>query len=217
VERGGWRVERGPQPENWQLTEDDRQGTRDEGQGTRDKGQRTRLKVSATTRFKTVPVPSLDEIYRLTGVPEERALFRDVDWSVCERLVDSIPESSNIHVHYDGKVLEVVAKGKRHERFNWLLERFVDVETDELDIACEPLGETTWKRMKAARGLGADQSYYFLAEKLEAGAAASERGSDDIADDPNPDLAIEVDNSEPRVNGPAIYAALQVAEVWRCS
>lgn len=170
---------------------------------------------TTTTTNKTTSIPSVDEIYRLTAVPEERVLFRNVDWSFYDHLVDSIPESSNIHVDYDGKDLEVMAKGKRHERFNWLLGRFVDIVTEELDIVCEPSGETTWKRVKVSRGLEADQCYYFLAEKLEADAAASGRGSDDIADYPDPDLAIEVDLSRPRVDRAGIYAELGVAEVWR--
>ena len=32
---------------------------------------------------------------------------------------------------------------------------------------------------------------------------------------PNPDLAIEVDISPPKVDRPGIYAALKVMEVWR--
>ncbi len=160
-------------------------------------------------------VPSLDKIYELTAVPDDRVLFQNVDWSFYERLVDSIPESSNIHVDYDGKDIEIMSKGKRHERYNKLLGRFVDVVTEELDIACEPLGETTWKRVITSRGLEADQCYYFLPEKLEIDAAASQVGSDDIADYPNPDLAIEVDISPPRVDRAGIYAALKVAEVWR--
>jgi len=160
-------------------------------------------------------VPSLDEIYRLTAVPEERVVFRNVDWSFYEQLVDSIPESSNIHVDYDGKDLEVMAKGKRHERYNKLLGRFVDIVTEELEIPCNALGETTWKRVITSRGLEADQCYYFVPDKLAADAAASERGSDDIADYPNPDLAIEVDISPPKVDRAEIYAALRVAEVWR--
>jgi Uma2 family endonuclease len=39
--------------------------------------------------------------------------------------------------------------------------------------------------------------------------------SKDIADYPNPDLAIEVDISRPKIDRPGIYAALGVAEVWR--
>jgi len=52
-------------------------------------------------------------------------------------------------------------------------------------------------------------------EKLAISAAARARKSNDVADYPNPDLAIEIDISPSQVDRPEIYAALQVAEVWR--
>jgi Uma2 family endonuclease len=160
-------------------------------------------------------VPSLDQLYELTAVPEQRVVFPDVDWAFYERLVDSIPESCNIHVDYDGKDLEVMGKGPKHGSRQSLLGRFIDIITEEHQIACQGLSDTTWKRPKISRGLEADDCYYFLPEKLQAYAAADQRGSDDVSDYPNPDLAIEVDISEPRVDRPGIYAALDVAEVWR--
>jgi hypothetical protein len=45
--------------------------------------------------------------------------------------------------------------------------------------------------------------------------AAIARQSDEIADYPNPDLAIEVDISQPQVGRPGIYAAMRVSELWR--
>jgi Uma2 family endonuclease len=160
-------------------------------------------------------LPSLDELKRLTAVPERRVVYRGVDWSFYERLVDSIPEAVNIHVDYDGKDLEVMGKGRKHELMRGLLRRLVDVISEELAIPCNSVGETTWKRMEVARGLEADECYYFLPEKLAADAAAQARGSDDIADYPNPDLAIEVDISPPQVDRAGIYAALLVTEIWR--
>jgi hypothetical protein len=65
------------------------------------------------------------------------------------------------------------------------------------------------------RGIEADQCFFFRQEKLAALAAARARRSDTIADYPNPDLAIEVDISPPKVDRPGIYAALQVTEIWR--
>ena len=37
----------------------------------------------------------------------------------------------------------------------------------------------------------------------------------DIADYPNPDLAIEIDISPPEVDREGIYKSLKVAEIWR--
>ena len=65
------------------------------------------------------------------------------------------------------------------------------------------------------RGLEADLSYYFDPEKRAAEKAAWARKSTEIADYPNPDLAIEIDLSHPQVDRPSIYAALGVAEIWR--
>ena len=76
-------------------------------------------------------------------------------------------------------------------------------------------GQTTWKRPEVARGLEADESYFFHADKLDAVAAGKAQRSLDIADYPNPDLGIEVDMSPPKIDRPGIYAALKVAEVWR--
>src|SRR5205823_8358267 len=80
---------------------------------------------------------------------------------------------------------------------------------------CRGMAEATWERPKIARGLEADQCYYFLPEKLAQYAAARERDSNDVADYPNPDLAIEVDISRPEVDRAGIYAALGVSEIWR--
>ena len=160
-------------------------------------------------------VPSLEEIERLTSIPDRRVVFRGVDWSFYDRLVDSIPERSNIHVDYDGKDLELMGKGRKHGKGSGLLGQLVETIAQELGIPYSTLADTTWKRPALMRGLEADRCYYFLPEKIAADAAALERGSDDIADYPNPDLAIEIDISRPQVDRAGIYAALRVAEVWR--
>jgi Uma2 family endonuclease len=160
-------------------------------------------------------VPSLEELYRLTDVPERRVVFRDVDWAFYEDLVDSISEGRNIHVDYDGKDLEIMSLGRRHGKRTKLLGQLVDVIAQEFSIPYSSLADTTLKRRETTRGLQSDQCYYFLPEKLAADAEALGRDSDDIADYPNPDLAIEVDISRPQVDRAEIYAALRVTEVWR--
>ena len=49
-------------------------------------------------------------------------MFRGVDWAFYERLVDSIPEGSSIHVDYDGKDLEIMARGESTKKagFSWV-------------------------------------------------------------------------------------------------
>jgi len=158
-------------------------------------------------------IPSLDELRRLTSVPDRRVVFRGVDWVFYEHLVDLIPESSNIHVDYDGKDLEIMGNGPNHEDVKDTLGYFVKVIAEEFQIPCKAYSQTTWKRPEVSRGLEADQCYYFQPDKLAA--AAQARRSNKVADYPNPDLAIEIDISRPQVDRAGIYAALKVAEVWR--
>ena len=160
-------------------------------------------------------VPSLDELRRLTAIPDRRVVYRNVDWAFYEELVNSIPEGSNIHVDYDGRDLEVMPNGPKHEDFKDLLGYFVKVVAAALGTPCKSMSQTTWMRPKIARGLEADDCFYFLPEKLARYVAARERESDDVDDYPNPDLAIEVDISRPEVDRAGIYAALRVAEIWR--
>jgi Uma2 family endonuclease len=160
-------------------------------------------------------VPPLEALRWLTSVPEQRVVIHGVDWNFYEALVDSIPESANLHVDYDGRDLEVMAIGREHEITKKLLSRVAETAAEEFNIRYLPAGQTTWKRPELARGLEADECYYFLPEKLTADQAALERHSQDIADYPNPDLAIEVDISPPEVDRAGIYSALRVAEIWR--
>ena len=111
-------------------------------------------------------VPSLAELERLTEVPDRRVVFRGVDWSFYDRLVESIPEGSNIHVDYDGKDLEVMGNGWEHEELADALGDFVKAVAVAMGIACKGLRETTWKRPAISRGLQSDQCYYFQPEKL---------------------------------------------------
>ena len=158
-------------------------------------------------------VPSLEELERLTEVPDRRVVFRGVDWAFYEQLVGSIPDGSNIHVDFDGKDLEFMANGPDHEDIADTLGKFISVVAEEFAISFKTMRQTTWQRPQIARGLEADQCYYFQPEKIAA--YGRWRGKNDVSLCPNPDLAIEVDISRPEIDRPGIYAALGVPEVWR--
>jgi Uma2 family endonuclease len=180
---------------------------------------------SATTNATTVPsrplavvprsVPTLEDLYQMTSEPDERVVIPGVDWAFYEQLADSIPDRCSIHVDYDGRDVEIMSPGLVHDSDKRLLGRVVELVAEECEIPFMATGQTTWKRPDVARGLEADESYFFHADKLDAVAVGKAQRSLDIADYPNPDLAIEVDMSPPKIDRPGIYAALKVAEVWR--
>ena len=146
---------------------------------------------------------------------DQRIVIRGVGRHVYECLSEAIGEGQHIRLAYDGRDLELMTTGHIHERYKELLGQIVSAVTLALDIDRENVGETTWDTAESERGLQADLSYYFDAEKLRVARDAFARKSNDPADFPNPDLAIEIDLSRPKVDRPSIYAALGVVEVWQ--
>jgi Uma2 family endonuclease len=144
--------------------------------------------------------------------PDKRVVILDVTWDDYESLVDQIGEARNCRVAFDGKDIEMMTLGPFHERKKSLLDWFIMIVAGELKIERQPMGSTTWKRKKLARAIESDLCYYFDPVKIAAAAAAR---SDDVELFPNPDLAVEVDISTPKIDRPGIYAALQVPELWR--
>jgi Uma2 family endonuclease len=164
-------------------------------------------------RRATTPSPPTPRPVVIPG--DQRIAIRDVSWEIYDLLSDAVGERQHIYLAYDGKDLEIMTKGRAHEGFRAILARFVIFVTSELRIRCRELGETTWKRPEIARGLEADLGYYFTPEKRAVDVEAMASQITDIAAYPNPDMAIEIDLSAPEVDRPGIYAALEVAELWR--
>ena len=134
---------------------------------------------------------------------ETRIAVKGVSWKVYESWIDSLPERTHVRMAYDGRNLEIMVKGPLHENFRDLLGRFVRVVSSALTIPVKGLGATTWKRPEVERGLEADQCYFFSArKKIRAVSEALGQRSNDVADYPNPDLAIEVDLSPSQIDRP---------------
>ncbi len=169
--------------------------------------------MSAITRLprrSSAPKPA-----RSPETGDQRIVIRGVGWDVYDCLSEAIGEDQHVRLAYDGEDLEIMTVGYPHERYRERLGKIVAAVSKAFGIARDTAGETTWKRAKVKRGLQADQCYYFQPDKLAAVQAAWARKAKKIAHYPNPDLVIEIDLSEPKVDRPGIYAKLQIAEVWR--
>jgi Uma2 family endonuclease len=146
---------------------------------------------------------------------EERGVIRDASWNFYERLTESLGEGSPFRVAFDGRDIEIMTLGPKHEDIRDLLNQLVNDVYFLLDIDCRGLGSTTWKRFELGRGIEADLCFYFEPAKLQVGELATTLDSNNVADYPNPDLAIEIDLSPSKIDRPGIYSALKVAELWR--
>jgi Uma2 family endonuclease len=141
---------------------------------------------------------------------EQRIILRGIDWALYQRLAKSI-ERQKIRLAYNRGVLELMCPGPLHEDYGVLFGHIVLFVTLELGIPCRSKRSTRWDRPEAERGIEADDSFYFAPAKL----AAIPYRSNNVADYPNPDLAIEVDLNPSSIDRPSIYASLKVTEVWR--
>lgn len=142
--------------------------------------------------------------------PREHVVLRGISWATYEAIVADLGDQ-HVRLIYDRGVLELMSPSTPNERFKMLLGHFVTEVLLGLRIPFEPAGESRWKREAAARGLEADECYFLTARTVAivGGRPANQPG------DPFPDLAIEVDWSDPVIDRAGIYAALGIPELWR--
>ncbi len=134
--------------------------------------------------------------------------FSGVAWKDYEAML-RIVAGTNVRVTYDDGEMEVVSPHHRHERTKTRLGRMVELLAYVLGIPMECLGSTTLKSEMKKKGLEPDECYYVQNEPLVRG-----REDLDLALDPPPDLAIEVDHASRSLPREPIYAALGVPELW---
>lgn len=148
------------------------------------------------------------------GDAETRIVLRGIGWEVYDALSNALPDGTPVRMTYDGKDLEIMTTSGFHDFFKYLVGLFVHEVAMALGVPMLGLGQTTWKRPRLARGLEADESFYFLPEKIPVAMATIRRKSTNIADYPDPDLAIEIDISPPTVDREEVYRKLRIGEVW---
>jgi Uma2 family endonuclease len=153
--------------------------------------------------MSTVPKPR-------TARRRPRLVLRYVDWTTYTRLVRVFNERPAVRLTYDRGRLEIMSPLVVHDWSADFLGQMVVVMTEELRMPRKAGGSTTLKRRQLLKGLEPDKCYWLASEALMRG---KERL--DLAVDPPPDLAIEVDVTSSSLNRMKIYAALGVREVWR--
>jgi Uma2 family endonuclease len=147
-----------------------------------------------------------------TAVPlqTQQILLEGVGWETYQALLKDLEADSGKRLTYNQGTLEITVPLPPHESYKKLIGRFVEAATEEAETEIRSLGSTTWSREDLAKGLEADECYYIQNEPLVRG-----KREIDLTQDPPPDLAIEINHTSSSIDRLAIYAALQVPEVWR--
>ena len=155
----------------------------------------------SVTLAPTTAVASEDECFTILGL----------DWSSYVAISDALGDQPKLRTLYLDGSLTFLSPAYIHERS----EDYLDSIVKAIAVGCEleiiPIGSTTLRKAKGEVGLEGDKAYY-LGEKAILLSGMKELN---LATDPPPDLAIEVENSNMADKSMAIYACLGVSEVWR--
>lgn len=159
------------------------------------------MTIAAPAKSRRSPDPS--------PTAEQRLVLDGVSWTTYGRLVTEL-DRGGIRLAYDGGRLEIMSPSFLHEIRKRQIGRMIEVLAEELDLEIVAGGSTTFRCEDAKRGLEPDECYW-----LAHAAAVSQRTEIDLATDPPPDLAIEVDLTSDSLNKQPIYESLRIPEVWR--
>ena len=144
----------------------------------------------------TLLVPP-DEIIRLSGI----------SWKTYETLLEELSDR-RLRLTYNRGKLEIMAPSPEHELNKRVLGRFIETLAEELEVSIYPLGSTTFKRPELS---GAEPDECFYIRNI---AAVQGKKRLNMAEDPAPDLVVEIDITSSSQNRLQVYADLGVAEVW---
>lgn len=142
-------------------------------------------------------------------LPRQQFLELDADWEFYEALLEKLG-GRPIFVTYDRGMIEVMSPSRKHEVCGRLIARMIDALTEELGIPIASGGSMTFKRKDLERGLEPDECYWIQNAARMAGMREI-----DLAGDPPPDLAIEIEISRRLLDRESIYAQLGIPEIWR--
>jgi Uma2 family endonuclease len=140
--------------------------------------------------------------------PGQRVLFHDVSWQEFEAILEELGEERTSRIAYSHGILEIMTPLPEHEKPKVILADLVKILLDEMGLDWEPYGSTTFRRQDMAAGIEPDDCFYIQNAARMVGLRRL-----DLAIDPPPDLAIEIDvTSRTKLSA---YEALQVPEIWR--
>lgn len=140
----------------------------------------------------------------------QRVLFNAVSWRMFEEILEELGEHRAARVAYNNGTLEIMVPLPEHEDDKEIIGDLLKALLEEIDVEFRALGSTTFKRESMLKGIEPDQCFYIQNE-----AAIRGKRRIDLAIDPPPDLALEIDvTSRTHVE---TYEALGVGELWRRS
>lgn len=164
-----------------------------------------------TKAISTVP-DRLDAIQSRRGDPlpsaDPRRSLEGIDWKTYESMIAN-PADRRDRIAYDRGLVEIMPPSYEHEIISEWIARLIGIVAVECDRTMRSAGSTTWRRADLQKGIEPDKCFYFKNEPVVRG-----KKTIDLSVDPPPDLAIEIEITNPLLDRIAIYSAIGVPEIW---
>lgn len=139
----------------------------------------------------------------------EHILLRDVSWEEFEAILEELGDRRSSRIAYCDGLLEIMTPLPEHEYFKQVISIAIEDMAETLELDYESYGSTTWRRQAKQAGIEADNCFYFQNEAIVRG-----RLDINLAQDPPPDLALEIDVTSKSLEQFPIYARLGIPELW---
>jgi Uma2 family endonuclease len=154
---------------------------------------------------------SVTTVQSLSLGGRQHIVLDGISWETYEQILRDLQERQ-IRVTYDRGNLEMMAPLASHEEWKGRYGRLIELMCVERELEVQPLGSTTFRREDLEKGVEPDECYYVQ----HADVIRARLGDEiDLAVDPPPDLAIEIDITRASIPKQPIYAALGIPELWR--
>ena len=141
---------------------------------------------------------------------ETRTLLENISWQTFKAMLADMGSSRNTRLAYENGTLEILTPFLPHENSNRIIEGFIGVLCEELELEIKRSGSLTLTRDDLERGGEPDSSYYIQNEYR-----VRNKEKINLNIDPPPDLVLEVEYTKPKVDKFKIYAAIGIPEFWR--
>lgn len=161
--------------------------------------------------IKTMIAEAVNYLEAIERLPRDGTLvLYGVPWDEYDEVLLQTEDKSAYRISYNDGILKIMSPRPDHEYPKDVALRLATIYADEFDIMLESYGSTTYRRRKKAKGAEPDTSFY-----VQNAARMVARREIDLEKDPPPDVVVEVDTTNESIEKFAIYAALEVPEIWR--
>lgn len=150
------------------------------------------------------------QVSQIKVAPGQCIRINHVSWQQFKNILEDLGEQRAARVAYDNGKLEIMVPLPEHEDDKEIIGDLLKALMEELDTEFRALGSTTFEKPDMLKGIEPDQCFYIQNE-----AAIRGKRRLDLAVDPPPDLALEIDITA-RTHLKT-YEALGVPELWRFS